>query len=268
MSTPPPPQPPYGGQPTPPPPRPAPYPPPPGPQPYGAPYPQQPNPAWGGAPPFGPPPPKRRRVGLVLGLVGGGLGVVVVIAVALAVIGLRSGSGLPDARFALTLPKTLIDGRFQLAQDLSDSEGQKIEDEAGAGYVEITDSVVGQYTLGGDQAKGVLVLSGMYGRFRDTNVSRENMLKGAAEADGVTVAAAPKVFTQKGMPTVSCEVLTQKKLDTTVTYPLCAWTDDNTGAAVGVITPKSAAQDPSTIDLQFYAKLTLQVRSETVKAIT
>jgi hypothetical protein len=198
--------------------------------------------------------------------VGGGLGVVVAIAVVLAVIGLRSDSGFPDAKFALTLPKTLIDGRFELAQDLSDSKGKELE-RTSTWDTRITDWVVGQYSLGGDQTKGALVLSGMYGRFKNADASRESMLKGAAEADGVTVAVGPKNFTQSGSPTVSCEVLNQEKSGKTLIYPVCAWTDGNTGATVGVTTPKSSAQEPSAVDLQFYAKFTLQVRSETMKAI-
>jgi hypothetical protein len=214
-----------------------------------------------------PPPSKKRRVGPVLGIVSGGVGVVVAIVV-VALIGLNAEGGFPEAKFALTLPKTLIGGRFELAQDLSDSKGQKIKDEAnGAWDAKVTDAVVGQYSLGGDQTKGGLVLSGMYGRFKNTDEARGNMLKGAGEADGVTVAVGPKDFTQSGSPTVSCEVLQQKKLGTSMTYPVCAWTDDNTGALVAPMTAKTAAQDASQVDLRFYARFTLQVRSETVKTI-
>lgn len=278
---PPPPQTPYGHQPPPPPgpygqqPFPGPYgqQPPPGPYgqqpqapqgPYAA-YPQQPY-GWG-APPMAPP--KKRRVGLVLGIVGGVVGVVVVITVALALIGTAAESGFPAAKYRLTLPKTLLDGRFELAQDLSDSQGRKIVDEAdGAWDAKVTDGVVGQYSLGGDATKGVLVVSGMYGRFKNTDEARRNMLKGVGEADGVTVAVGPKDFTQSGSPTVSCEVVTQKKLGATMTYPVCAWTDGNTGAAVAPMILKNATQDPSEVDLALYARMTLQVRSEAMKPIT
>ncbi|WP_225991286.1 hypothetical protein [Actinomadura montaniterrae] len=185
----------------------------------------------------------------------------------IVLITLRSESGFPDAKSALTLPETLVDGRFQLAQDLSDSEGQRIEDEAGAGYVKITDTVVGKYDLGGDESRGALLLSGMYGRFSNTVMPRENMLKGAGEGEGMTVAVGPKVFMQSGSPTVSCEVLKQDKSGTTLTYPVCAWADENTAAAVASITSETASQDPSNMDLRFYAKLTLQVRSEAVQPI-
>ncbi|WP_202126159.1 hypothetical protein [Actinomadura physcomitrii] len=255
-------QPPYGGQPVPVPQQGA-Y----GSPPYGPPNSWQPAPALGGGPPNPPLPPNRRKGGVVLGIIGGSVSVVLVIVILIVLITMRSESGFPDAKFALTLPEALVDGRFQLAQDLSDSEGQRIEDEAGAEYVKITDSVVGKYDLGGDESRGVLLLSGMYGRFKDTVVPRENMLKGAGEGEGVTVAIGPRVFTQSGSPTVSCEVLKQDKSGTTLIYPVCAWADENTAAAVAPITSKTASQDPSGPDLRFYAKLTLQVRSEAVKPI-
>ncbi|MEU5532355.1 hypothetical protein [Streptomyces sp. NPDC020362] len=253
---------PYGGQPPQPPgpygtpyPQQQPYPP--------QPYPQQQYPGWG-APPMGPPP-KKRRVGLVLGIVGG------VVAVGIAgvlLLGALFESGFPTAKNKLTLPRTLADGRFELAQDLSDTAGQQIEQEAdGAWDAKDVVAVIGRYSVGDDVTKGQLVISGMFGRFRNTDEARGNMLKGAGRADGVTVAVARRDFTQDGAPTISCEVLTQKKLGVTMTYPLCAWNDGNTGAAVAVMTPKTAHQDPSDVDLAFYAKFTRQIRSETVQPI-
>ncbi|WP_405670709.1 hypothetical protein [Streptomyces sp. NBC_01530] len=234
--------------------------------PYGQPYPQQPFPqqpyGWG-------PPPKKRRVGLVLGIVGGAVGVIVAVLVGLAVLGSKAESGFPDADFALTLPRTLLDGRYELTQDLSDTQGQKIEKEMdGAWDAKVTDAKVGQYSLSGDEAQGELVVSGMYGRFRHVDKGRDGMLKGVAETDGTTVAVRPKDFRPGGSGiTVTCEVVTHKQLNTTLTYPVCAWADDNTAAVVAEVTAKTITQSPSDVDLEAAAKTTLQVRSETVKAI-
>ncbi|WP_342746409.1 hypothetical protein [Streptomyces monashensis] len=261
------PQSPYGQPPYGPPPQPA-------PGPYGSPYPpqqpyppqsypQQPYPAWG-APPMAAPP-RKRRVGLILGIVGG---VVTLVVVGFVLLGAVLSSGFPAAKNQLTLPKTLVGGRFQLSQDLSDSEGKKIEDEAdGAWDAKDVHAVIASYTLNGDASQGTLAVSGMYGRFRNADGARVDMLKGASEADGMTVAVARKDFTNSGSPTVSCEVLTQQRAGATVTYPACAWNDGNTGAMVASVTPKSATQDPARVDLAFYAKLTLQVRSEMIRPI-
>jgi hypothetical protein len=208
-----------------------------------------------------------RRVGLVIGVLGGVLGVGVAIVVALALIGARVESGFPEADFALTLPKTLIDGRFELAADLSSTQGQKIEEEAdGAWDAKDAVGVVGTYALNGDATKGTLVLSGMYGRFKNTDKARESMLKGAGGATGVTVAVPWKDFAD-GAVTISCEVLGQRKSGVTVTCPTCAWADGNTAATIAWTTRKTLTQDPADVDLALSAKMTLQVSSETRKAI-
>ncbi|MDQ0788879.1 hypothetical protein QFZ64_004376 [Streptomyces sp. B3I8] len=279
-SEPPPPQGPYGGQPGPPP---GPYPPqqgpPPGPYgpyppqsvpqqaPYGPPGPYGPYPPspYGWA---GPPPPRKRRVGLVLGIVGGAVGAVVALVVVLVLIGKAAVGGFPEAEYRLTLPRTLADGRFALAQDLSDTQGRQIEDEAdGAWDAKDLRAVVGQYNIGGDNSTGVLLLSGMYGRFKNTHQMRVHMLHGATQADGVTLLREPKDFPKDGEPTIGCEVLKQEKLGARIVYPVCAWGDGNTGAAIGVTDEKSTTRSASDIDLASYAELTRQVRSDTVEPI-
>ncbi|MXM68819.1 hypothetical protein GR925_36850 [Streptomyces sp. HUCO-GS316] len=252
--------------------------------PYGAaPYPQpgqpgipgqpgvpgQPYGGWG-APPMVPPPEKKRRTGLILGIVGGSLGGVIAIVAILAMIGTAAQNSFPEAKFVLSLPETLVDGRYELTQDLSDSEGQKIEDEAdGAWDAKIAGAVVGQYSLEGDENKGTLVVSGMYGRFKNTDEARDNMMKGAAEGGGAKVAVPPKDFhpTGSGGITVTCEVLTQTQLGTELTVPVCGWTDDNTGASVAEVTVDTMSKDPADIDMEAAAKTTLQIRSEMLKAI-
>ena len=245
---------------------------PPGPQgnPYATPYPQAPYPSqpqnWG-APTMGPPP-KKRRVGLIVGITGGVVGVIVIVGIVLALIGTAAGGGFPEAKFRLTLPRTLVDGGFQLEQDLSDTKGQEIENEAdGAWDAKVTKAVVGQYSQDGDQTKGALILSGFYGRFKNTDKARRDMLEGATEADGVTLEAGPKDFPRSGEPTISCEVLTQEKLGTELTYPACSWADGNTGAIIAVMDADTLGQDASEVDLEHYAEVTRQVRSETVKPI-
>lgn len=126
-------------------------------------------------------PPPRKRRGLVLGIVGGVVALIVVVVAALALAGSKGG-GFPEAKNKLVLSKTLLAGRYTLSQDLSGSEGQKIEDEAdGSWDAKDTHAVVGQYALGGDQTKGTLVVSGMYGRFKRTDQARNSMMKGAQE---------------------------------------------------------------------------------------
>ncbi|MFJ9743142.1 hypothetical protein [Streptomyces sp. NPDC101166] len=270
MSTPPPPQNPYGPQPSQGPHAPHPYGPqgplppplgpygqPPAPQPYGGPY---PPPSYGWAPP-----PKKSRVGLVLGIVGGVVGLGVAGLVALVLIGMKVEKDFPDAEYRLTLPETLLDGRYKLGQDLSDSEGESIEKEMeGAWDAKVTDSAVGQYSLNGDDTDGMLVVSGMYGRFQNTDDGRDAMLKGVGEADGLKVAVQPKDFRPSGADTtVTCEVVSQSQAGATLVYPVCAWADGNTAAVVAEITAENVGQSASDIDLAVAAETALKIRSET-----
>lgn len=226
-------------------------------QPYGTPYP------YGGPPS---PPPGNSRVGLVLGIVGGGVALLMVIALAV-VVWVRAGSAFHEAGYALTLPETLVGGRFELVEDLSDSGGrQELAEDADTWSVQVTDVVTGRYAPGGDQGEGMLMLTGLYGELRSPGVAREGLLEGVGETDGVTVEVEAEEFAQSGSPTVGCAVLSHGDLGATVVYPVCAWADDNTAALVFVLTEKTAEQDPFDVDLSFYARLTLRVRSEAVRA--
>ncbi|MCX4643219.1 MULTISPECIES: hypothetical protein [unclassified Streptomyces] len=230
-------------------------------QPYpgGAPY-----PGWGGAPLD--PPPKKRRVGMILGIVGGALAVVVIGIVAVAMLGSEVDKSFPKAEYKLTIPKTVLDGRYTLTQDLSDTQGKQIEDEAdGAWDARDTKAAVGQYAATDPAKKNAgVVISGMYGRFKNTDLARKNMMKGAAKSDGAEVAVPAKDFEPAGSDvTITCQVLTKQQ----ATIPMCAWADGNTGATVAEITPEIALQDPSEVDLDAAAATAAKIRSEIRKPI-
>ncbi|MDT0566678.1 hypothetical protein RM704_04130 [Streptomyces sp. DSM 3412] len=258
----PPPQGPYGQQPYPSQPQPQPYgqhphvpqqyPPPP--QQYGAPHP-------GG---WQPAPPPKSRVGLVLGIVGGVVGLVVLGAVGLWVVGTQSTSGFPEAEYKLALPETVLDGEYKLAQDLSDTTGRQVEDEAeGAWDARDVTAAVAQYAPRADGAEGALIVSGMYGRFKNTDAARDNMLKGAAGVSSITVVVPPEDYTPGDSDlTISCQVVTQDQAGSEITYPMCAWADGNTGASVAELSVESVGRDASEVDVEAFAERTLEVRSE------
>ncbi|MET8828242.1 hypothetical protein ABZX40_02750 [Streptomyces sp. NPDC004610] len=290
--TPPPPQNPYGQTPPPPPGSTYPQPPAYGEQPYGQPPPQppqvppqgafgapygqppaspagaapygQPQQPWGGPPPMGPPP-RKKRTGLILGIVGGVVALGVVVVAGLALIGDEVvEDAFPEAEYQLTLPQTLLDDSYELAEDMSDTEGRAIEDEAeNAWDAKDATAVVATYSLGGDEAAGTLVVSGMYGRFLSVDANRDSMMEGAAAADGMEVAVPPQDFTpdDSGI-TVTCEVLTQTTMGTEMSIPTCGWMDGNTGATVAEVTPELIATVPEDVDLAAAAASALQIREE------
>ncbi|MFJ8011525.1 hypothetical protein [Streptomyces sp. NPDC096339] len=279
---------------TPPPPQqsPGPYGPPQPPNPYGGgQYPQQPFPQqhpqqypqqhyppqpfaqqpYSGQGPWGQPPmgpaPRKSRTGMVIWIVVGslvGLGVLGFAVKQIADAGsVASGSGFPAAEYRLTVPKTLLAGEFELAQDLSEGEGGKAIKNSYDPKIRNPQPVVAQYGSASAKGPGVLVLSGMYGQFKDPSGARRKMLAGAADADGATVAVPAREITPPGSDiTVSCEVLTSKQDGATVTLPMCAWADGNTGATVAVVTPETSLQAPGSVDLAKVAETTVKVRAE------
>ncbi|MGW3354221.1 hypothetical protein ACWDFL_02205 [Streptomyces bungoensis] len=248
---------------------------PPAPGPYGTPYPQQqpyppqpyaqqPYPGWG-MPPMGPPP-KKRGPGLALGIVGGVVGLAVLGGI--GGVGAVLGTDFPAATDKLVLRHELVDGKYVLAEDLSDSQGKQVEDEAdGAWNAKDVRALVGRYSPGGADAKGMLLVSSMYGRFKSEDDVRGGMLKGAADADGVTVAEPARDVTPSGADvTITCEVLTQKQSLVTLTYPVCAWADGNTAAVVAE-TDLERKRSAAGIDLDAAARDTLTIRSEMLEPI-
>ncbi|MEU6760605.1 hypothetical protein [Streptomyces sp. NPDC046685] len=237
-------------------------------QPYpGQPYPPQPFPGQGawGQPPVGPP--RKNRAGLVIGIVAGSL-------VALGALGfgvrvlteagsVASGAGFPEATHRLTVPKTLLDGSYELVEDLSDTQGKEALEGSYDPKVRNPKPVVGQYASRSPKGEGALVISGMYGQFKDPDGARRKMLSGAADAEGATVAVPARDIRPAGSDiTLSCQVLTVRQEGVESTLPLCAWADGNTGASVGVITPEIAQQRPGSVDLAKVAETTLKVRAE------
>ncbi|EPH46132.1 hypothetical protein ABT390_09375 [Streptomyces aurantiacus] len=237
---------------------------------HGAPYGQQPPyPAGPGGPApwdaaYGAPPPPRRSTGKVLGIVGAVVGAGVLVVAGLAVLGAGSDSGFPEAKYRMTVPDTLVDGTYKLTQDISDTTGKEVvEENKSRANVRDPKAVVAQYAGRGKDASSALVVSGMYGRFKSPAKARADLMDGAAEGEGATVAVPARDITPKGSDlTLRCQVLTSSQGGTTSNVPLCAWADENTGAAVGVVTAETATQDPEDVDLEQVARTTVKVREE------
>uniref|UniRef100_A0AAU2JK36 Uncharacterized protein n=1 Tax=Streptomyces sp. NBC_00049 TaxID=2903617 RepID=A0AAU2JK36_9ACTN len=242
------------------------------PHPHQAPYPGQPYPpqaypgqgGWGG-PPMAPP--RKNRTGLVIGIVVGSLVVLGSLGYGVNLLteagSVASGAGFPEARYRLTVPKTLLAGKYELVQDLSDTQGKKALDGTYDSKIRNPKPAVGQYTSESAKGTSALVISGMYGQFKDPEGARRKMLAGAEDADGATLAVPARDITPAGSDvTLSCQVLISKQGGAETTLPMCAWADENTGASVGLLTPEIALQKPSSVDLAKVAETTLKVRAE------
>ncbi|MET8330019.1 hypothetical protein [Streptomyces sp. NPDC005181] len=239
--------------------------------PYG--YPQQ------QLPPQGPPQgswgqpgipgrsPEKKRTGMVIGIAAVGLvavGALGYTAFQLVGAGKSVVGGFPEAEYRLTVPNKLLDEEYTLAEDTSSTDGKEVE-EVPDPSVRDVQAVVTQYA----SAKGgVLVISGMWGRIKMPEFTRDKILEGAAGEKGMTVVVPAKEFTPAGYDiAVACQVVTSKDAGVTSTIPMCAWGDDNTAAFVGLVTPKTAVQDPKSVDLEQAAADTAEVRAESRKPI-
>ncbi|MFF1919590.1 hypothetical protein ACFVW8_03315 [Streptomyces sp. NPDC058221] len=235
----------------------------PGPQPFG--YPQGPPQPFGF--PQGPPP-RRNRTGLVVGITVGALVAAGCIAFGvsrLADAGASAVAGdFPKAEYRLTVPKKLLDDEYTLAKDASSTEGREIEKTYDPSIRDVK-AVVTQYT---SSAGGTLVVSGLWGRIKGPEFTRDKILEGASGTDGMTVAVPAREFTPAGYGiTVSCQVVRSKDGALTSTIPMCAWGDDNTASFVAVVTPATALQAPEKVDLDKAALDTARVRAESRKPI-
>jgi hypothetical protein len=213
---------------------------------------------------MGPPPKKKLSAGAIVAIVVGSL--VVVGGLGYGVKAALDGvtGSFPEATHQLVIPKTLVAGRYTLVSDLSDTQGKEIEDTPDF-TVKDAKAAVGQYR---GEGEATLVVSGMYGRIKSAESTRTSILRGAATEKDSKLVVRPRDFTPAGYGvTVTCQVTTSKDTFGTTTLPMCAWGDDNTAAAVALVTPESATADPKDIDLAALAETTVKIRAEIRKPI-
>ncbi|MEU0719595.1 hypothetical protein ABZ498_20775 [Streptomyces lavendulocolor] len=216
--------------------------------------------------PYGmPQPPRKKRTGLVVGLVAGSLVLLGCLGYGVMMVFDATGDDtpFPAATHKLTVQPKLVDGEYALAQDMSGTEGKKLLDESYSPYVRTDGAAVAQYTAQKGAQVKALVVSGYYGRIKRPDTERRSLLKGAGTAQNATIEVPVKDVTPPGAEVkIECEVLSNTEAGNKVTFPMCAWADGNTAVGVGVVDATTLAQKPADIDLAAAAALTLKVRAE------
>ena len=232
-------------------------------QPQQYPYPQQYGGGWGAPPP----PPKNKGPMIALITVASIAGIFAISWFGNNVVGGgSSGTGFPAAEYELTLPKTLLDGKYKLSDDQSAKHQEELAGMSGANVRDAKASVA-QYLSTSES--GVLIVSGMHGRIKDPDKARTKILSSAEESDGSTIAVPPKDFTPAGSEvTITCQVLTTEQTGGgTNTLPMCAWADANTNVAIGLTTVRISKQSPEEVDLKSVAEATAKIRAQMRKPI-
>ncbi|MGW1750226.1 hypothetical protein ACWCRD_32320 [Streptomyces sp. NPDC002092] len=185
----------------------------------------------------------------------------------LVLAGKKLENSYPRAEFSMTVPRTLLEGRFKLAKDDSPTKGRALQMTWRHSWdAEAVHGVVAVYQPDSVE-RGDLVVTGMYGRFKNTDRVRSRVLAGNGSKDSqVKVLTPPEDDTPSGSRIkISCEAVTRTWADgLTLTYPVCAWADGNTWARVADMTLLASTN----LDLKATARSTLQIRSEMVKPIT
>lgn len=187
---------------------------------------------------------------------------------AVAVSEIGTDGDFPEARYRLTLPKTMLGGEYEMEQDFSDSPQDAFEHhaESALGGRDVR-AAVAIYTP--VDRGGQLNISGVYGRFTDADDARDTMLKDADDPEGMSVARAPEDFRPSGSDvTVTCQVVAKEDLNMRVIMPMCAWNDGNTGALIGEINPAISSADARDVDLADLAERTFRIRAELRRPIS
>ncbi|MEV7323817.1 hypothetical protein [Streptomyces sp. NPDC093970] len=219
---------------------------------------QTPPSPWSAPPPA---PPRRSRIGLIAAIAGGVVLLIVALAATMVLVGMGVENSFPPADSSLTVRPELVDGRFTLNRDDSSTLGLTMQNSWRRSWdAEDIHGIAATYKPE-DGERGSLVVTGMYGRFKNTDRMRAHVLAdNASKNTQVTVLVKPQDDTPAGSPVhVSCDIVTRKWADgTTLSYPVCAWADGNSWARVADMTRSGSVN----LDLKATAKITLEVRTE------
>lgn len=220
---------------------------------------------WGQQPPVAPLPPRNTSGNKIA------MGIGIVIGLFILLSGVREvyaggssdgdGSGSQSAvstyngpTYSLTVPKTVLDGRFTLKNGTADPP----ED---GGAARSTQNELAYYeTESGDRQ---LIVWAMHTRDENPLYPKYEMLDASSNDPAVDVAVPRRKITPvKGDP-LACEV--QSKVDTggdKVTVPVCSWIDPYTQGLVTDDSQSARSKKPSDVDLDAFAKEAAGVRDE------
>jgi hypothetical protein len=210
------------------------------------------------------PVPRRKRTGLIAGIVAGS--VVALAAVGYGLVQVVGPIKLPDgnwpeATHQLTAPGSVLEGSYALAEDASDIEGQLIRRGINDHRVRDRGMTVASYLT--EDGESALQLNGLYGKIKEPDSVRVEVLTAVEEpSKGDTFYLPPTDFHPAGQDvTVSCAVrdMAQTK---PVTQVACAWADPNTTAVALFTSTTLDRQKPEHVALDPYADLTAQLRED------
>ncbi|MEU9124626.1 hypothetical protein AB0C96_33065 [Streptomyces sp. NPDC048506] len=217
-----------------------------------------------GGPGMVPPPPQppKSNAGKVWGILGAIAGVLVIGGV-VAPMALRggddggSGKSSSGPKYKITVPQSLVDGKYSLAKDISQqADAQVPHDGVNAHGVH---AAAGQYT-GGTKS---LVMMGLNGTIDDPEEGVTRMIHGMTNSPDVEVAVPEKKFTPgSGGDPLTCGVDVKTTAGQKVTLSFCVWGTSSTTVSVAETDAADLGKDPQSVDLQAVADETGKIRAE------
>ncbi|MEU1309089.1 hypothetical protein ABZ419_09365 [Streptomyces cinnamoneus] len=158
-------------------------------------------------------------------------------------------------RYRLTVPGTLLGGRYTLTKDVSRTIDDGIAGQRNSVNERNMKGVGGQYTADGGEQE--LVTGGLYGEIANPRRTLDSMFQGMNGNPGVTVTTPPKDITPPGArEPVTCERYSVTRPGGSGFVAVCGWGDHSTVATVSLPGPDDRA------DLEALAKQTAEVRDE------
>ncbi|MDH2392745.1 hypothetical protein QCN29_28985 [Streptomyces sp. HNM0663] len=177
----------------------------------------------------------------------------------------QESASFPPVKYRLAIPRTLLDGEYMLIEDNSQETDAEIGRSGSGIHPEARNvkAAAGSYNGTSKVSHSGLVVTGMYGQFKNPEQQRYGLMDGLRKAEGMSEPKPPQHITPQGSEVdFECTVMMSEDPEGTATIPVCAWGDDNTAAYVAFVTPASAEQHPESVDLDQIAQKVLEIRRD------
>lgn len=240
-----------------------------GPGPYGVPpqqppyppYPYGPQPGPGGG--WGPPPPRKGNAGKVLAIIAASIAGLMLLSWFGNMSSRSAGGSSSDVssspRYKVSLPKTLMDGEYELSKDMSD-DAEAQNPELGSDDAEF----LAMYE--GSSAREQMLFSGLNSDSTggDSYTESDDKVLDNMEEDPSMDVAVPRreVTPSGGGETLTCEVLTKSENGQKLSVPVCAWGDRGSAGMVAENSYDTMLTDPQDVDLDAFADTVDKVRDD------
>lgn len=165
----------------------------------------------------------------------------------------------PSTTYRVVLPKTLENGAYTMAKDLSSPADDQVPD-SGSGASGVKPKI-GRYANASRERE--LVVNGLNGTFASPAYAKDSFLSGMESNDDAEVGVPRREITPPGSKrTLSCEVVIKEQNGQEMVMPMCIWADTSTLVAVVENDMDNWGAEPTSIDLDGFAARVVKMHGE------